>query len=395
MTHTTDPERHLRVALYSHDAQGLGHIRRNLAIAHALRGSGVAVDLLLLTSAPDVAHAGRPAGCDIVSIPALSKDDRGRYRSRHLSVGSEHIIAMRQAVLHAALASFAPDVLIVDKHARGFRGELEPALDAVRHAGGRIVLGLRDVLDDAATAVPEWKEARTARALKNWYDEVWVYGDPLVHDPLTDLKVPGRVNVRYTGYLAHGRPAARAVTTTGGSPYVLAMVGAGGDGAGLARAFARAAMPDGHRGVIVAGPHMPEHDVEEVRRIAAERGDIRVVRSAPDAAALIAGAAALVGMGGYNTVCEALAAATPMLVVPRIAPRREQLVRARALERLGAVDVLDPRELSPAAITAWAAQTVHRTPHAMPELDLSGLARIPDFLADLVGAHRQESRHVA
>jgi len=395
MTHTTDPERHLRVALYSHDAQGLGHIRRNLAIAHALRGSGGAVDLLLLTSAPDVAHAGRPAGCDIVSIPALSKDDRGRYRSRHLSVGSEHIIAMRQAVLHAALASFAPDVLIVDKHARGFRGELEPALDAVRHAGGRIVLGLRDVLDDDATAVPEWKEARTARALKNWYDEVWVYGDPLVHDPLTDLKVPGRVNVRHTGYLAHGRPAARAVTTTGGSPYVLAMVGAGGDGAGLARAFARAAMPDGHRGVIVAGPHMPEHDVEEVRRIAAERGDIRVVRSAPDAAALIAGAAALVGMGGYNTVCEALAAATPMLVVPRIAPRREQLVRARALERLGAVDVLDPRELSPAAITAWAAQTVHRTPHAMPELDLSGLARIPDFLADLVGAHRQESRHVA
>src|SRR5690606_2465296 len=157
MTHTTDPERHLRVALYSHDAQGLGHIRRNLAIAHALRGSGGAVDLLLLTSAPDVAHAGRPAGCDIVSIPALSKDDRGRYRSRHLSVGSEHIIAMRQAVLHAALASFAPDVLIVDKHARGFRGELEPALDAVRHAGGRIVLGLRDVLDDDATAVPEWK----------------------------------------------------------------------------------------------------------------------------------------------------------------------------------------------------------------------------------------------
>jgi predicted glycosyltransferase len=93
MTHTTLPERHLRVALYSHDAQGLGHIRRNLAIAHALRRSGSALDLLLLTSAPEAAYAGRPSGCDIVSIPALAKDERGRYHSRHLSVGSEHLIA--------------------------------------------------------------------------------------------------------------------------------------------------------------------------------------------------------------------------------------------------------------------------------------------------------------
>lgn len=395
MTHTTAPERHLRVALYSHDAQGLGHIRRNLAIAHALRRSGAALDLLLLTSAPEAAHAGRPAGCDIVSIPALTKDEGGRYRSRHLSVGSEHLIAMRQAVLHAALASFAPDVLIVDKHARGFRGELEPALEAVRRAGGLVVLGLRDVLDEASVAVSEWKEARTTRALKNWYDEVWVYGDRRVHDPLTALKVPGRVAVRYTGYLAHGRPAAEEVTTTGGSPYALAMVGAGSDGVGLARAFARAAMPEGHRGVIVAGPHMPDHDVDELQRIAAERPELRVVRSAPDAAALIAGASALVGMGGYNTVCEALAAATPMLVVPRIAPRREQLVRARALEGRGAVDVLDPAELSPDSVTAWIARATRQSAHAMPDLDLSGLSRIPDLLADLVGAHREENRHAA
>jgi predicted glycosyltransferase len=361
-----------------------------------LRRSGSALDLLLLTSAPEAAYAGRPSGCDIVSIPALAKDERGRYHSRHLSVGSEHLIAMRQAVLHAALASFAPDVLIVDKHARGFRGELEPALEAVRQAGGRVVLGLRDVLDDASVTVSEWKESRTTRALRNWYDEVWVYGDRRVHDPLEGIKVPGRVNVRYAGYLAHGRHGIEVVTPISGSPYVLAMVGAGSDGAHLARAFARAAMPEGHRGVIVSGPHMPEHDVDELRRLASGRPELRIVRSAHDAAALISGAAALVGMGGYNTVCEALAAATPMLVVPRIAPRREQLVRARALEARGAVDVLDPRALSSETVAAWAARaTTAHAARAVSDLDLSGLARIPDFLADLVGTHRQESRHAA
>ncbi|WP_156761735.1 glycosyltransferase family protein [Microbacterium karelineae] len=395
MTQTANSERRPRVALYSHDAQGLGHIRRNLAIAHALRGGGRDLDQLLLTSAPDVAHAGRPDGCDIVSLPALAKDPAGRYGARHLSVGADQLVAMRSAVLHATLAAFAPDVLIVDKHPRGFRGELEPALAAVRAGGGRVVLGLRDVLDDATTAAREWKDARAAKALRAWYDEVWVYGDPRVHDPIADLDVPRRVRVRHTGYLAHGRPAARIRTRVGAGPYALAMVGAGEDGSDLARAFATAAMPAGHRGVVVAGPHMSADAVADLRRIAAARDDLQVVRSAPDAAGLIAGAAALVGMGGYNTVCEALAAATPMLVVPRIEPRREQLLRAEALARHDAVDVLMPDDLAPGRVGDWLASAVSRRERTGAPIDLAGLSRIPDLLADLVGADTLETRHVA
>ena len=48
---------------------------------------------------------------------------------------------------------------------------------------------------------------------------------------------------------------------------------------------------------------------------------------------LIAGAKAVVAMGGYNTYCEILSFDKPALIVPRVEPREEQLIRARARSR--------------------------------------------------------------
>ena len=58
-------------------------------------------------------------------------------------------------------------------------------------------------------------------------------------------------------------------------------------------------------------------------------------------------------MGGYNTVSEVLSYRTPALVVPRVAPRLEQLVRATRLRDLGLVDLLLPTDLTPLAIAPW------------------------------------------
>ncbi|HLT83667.1 MAG TPA: glycosyltransferase [Phototrophicaceae bacterium] len=384
--------RGLRIALYSHDALGLGHVRRNLAIARALGALEPAPDILLLTGAPEAVTAHRPAHCDLVSLPALAKDANGVYAARHLSVDQPHIRHMRRSILTAALSSFRPDVLVVDKHPRGFLGELEPALERLRAAGTRIVLGLRDVLDDAVTSRREWDADRSAEALRRWYDRVWVYGDPAVHDLAAELDLPAARTV-HTGYLAAGRGPVEQVTEVE-TPYVLAMVGGGADGAHLAEAFARSAMPAGHHGVLVTGPQMPADDVRRVADIAAHRGDLTVRTYVDDAEALIAGSSALVSMGGYNTVCEALALDARMLVVPRVTPRREQLVRARLLTAAGRLDHLVPDELSPAALERWlAAAVAGPRPAATTAVDLDGLTRLPRLLAGLVSP--KEKSHVA
>ena len=57
---------------------------------------------------------------------------------------------------------------------------------------------------------------------------------------------------------------------------------------------------------------------------------------------LIAGAKAVVAMGGYNTYCEILSFDKPALIVPRVQPREEQLIRARRAAELGLVEMLLP-----------------------------------------------------
>ena len=57
-------------------------------------------------------------------------------------------------------------------------------------------------------------------------------------------------------------------------------------------------------------------------------------------------------MGGYNTLVEAAAAATPVVCVPRVRPRTEQLIRARAFERAGLLRVVEPGDATPARLKA-------------------------------------------
>ena len=65
-----------RVALYSHDTMGLGHMRRNLLIAGALAAGPTPAVILLIAGAREVHACGVPAGVDCLSLPALWKEDR-------------------------------------------------------------------------------------------------------------------------------------------------------------------------------------------------------------------------------------------------------------------------------------------------------------------------------
>jgi predicted glycosyltransferase len=54
----------------------------------------------------------------------------------------------------------------------------------------------------------------------------------------------------------------------------------------------------------------------------------------------MARAMGVVCMGGYNTFCEVLSFDKPALVIPRTAPRKEQLIRATRTEELGLIRML-------------------------------------------------------
>lgn len=364
-----------RIALYSHDTLGFGHFRRNLMLAKKLRALPSKPDVMLVAGTYEVGAFDIPDGIEVLTLPAYAKHADGRYTARRLNMELCELRALREAILAATLKRFAPDLLIVDNVPLGAQGELEGPLRKLRKRGKtRLVLGCRDILDDPATVRRQWLRQRHVETINTYFDAVWAYGDPAVYDVFKDCDLTGiTAEIVHTGYLLKDWPA-QVAPSGGEAPLVLCTVGGGRDGLDLCKAFAAAELPAGHRGIIVPGTQMDADALARIRQIAAGNRGMQVVPFVPDLMPLMAAARRIVAMGGYNTTCEILALKKPALIVPRVAPRTEQLIRARALSDRGLVDICHPRGLSPTALSEWMARPIPRA--ASHGIRTDGLASV-------------------
>lgn len=374
-----------RVLLYSHDTFGLGHLRRSRTIAQALTQVDPALSALILTGSPIAGRFDFPSRVDHVRLPGVVKLPNGDYASHNLGLPIEETVALRQALIDAAAGAFGPGMLIVDKEAWGFRNELAGTLASARRAGARIVLGIRDVLDEAGALAEEWARKGHVEAIERYFDEIWVYGLPQVHHPLAGLGLSERAMARvvYTGYLRREIPEPSADPASD-EPYICVTTGGGGDGARLIDWVLSAYEHDptlAPRAVLVYGPFMAaEHRADFDARAEALGGRITAMRFASHLERLMADSVGIIAMGGYNTFCEILSVDRPAIIAPRTHPRREQLIRATAAEALGLVRMLhEPRDGAHPAVMATAirALATQRRPSAVeiPGL-LSGLDTI-------------------
>ena len=388
-----------RIALYSHDTVGLGHLRRNLLLAQILSSPPVEASILLIAGAAEANLFPRPRGVDCLTLPALSKEAAG-YESRSLVVSLHELIRLRAQIIRAAMKSFAPDVLIVDKVPRGIIGELNPTLQYLRGRGRTtMILGLRDVLDEPECVRREWAALRSDDAIRQYYDAIWVYGDPTVYDVAAEYRLPADVakKLHYTGYLDR-RGSGEESADDGsrcpaglapGSPYVLCTVGGGQDGAALARSFVRAELPDGWHGVLLSGPFMPESELRWLRGSCSRNPRLHLVELTADPTALLANAQRVIAMGGYNTVSELVAHQKHALVVPRVKPRSEQLIRAERFAARGLLDLCHPDRLTPGALTEWMSSQRPSVPRG--RIDLRGTERVRDLLIELLSREAEKT----
>jgi predicted glycosyltransferase len=388
----------IRLLFYSHDTFGLGHFRRSLTIANHLRRHLPEASVLIMTGLEAAYVFETPAGVDFVKLPAVKKVGPDTYRSRHLHISFNRVRRLRENLIKAVAKSFDPHMLVVDNVPRGVDGELLPTLDFLRthRPRTRIVLTLRDVLDIPEEIVPQWREWDVYSILERCYDEIWVAGWQDLFDPTRLYEFPATVvdKTQFCGYIVQraSREAAAAIRQElrlNGERLSVVSTGGGGDGFALLRAYADAAGTLGREGVksvVCLGPDMPPQQRSDLKQRLLPLSDrVLLFDFRPDLVSFLPHAAVTVSMAGYNTVAEVLVHGKPAVVVPRVFPRREQWLRAHALEERGLLRTIDPEQLSPAAlIEAMSAELTSGTP-ATPPIDFGGLRRITSHAQRLLG----------
>ncbi|HXJ73386.1 MAG TPA: glycosyltransferase, partial [Candidatus Dormibacteraeota bacterium] len=327
----------------------------------------------LATSVDDVAGLGLPPNVDTLKLPGLRKIANGDYSARRLGIPKGQLRLFRSAVLQAAVDAFKPDVLLVDKHPFGAKGELLSAINTAKSNGARLVLGLRDVLDDPATVASEWERERLFERLPEYFNLVLVYGDRSVSNPLMDCPLPPVMadRIHYCGYVVgpagcascHDHCLQLSDLERLPRPTVLCTVGGGEDGSFLLKAFFAAANTATWNSVAVGGPLLPDSEARVLRQMATRAG-VRFRFYLPCLSRLFSRIDALVCMGGYNTLLEAVSRGVPVVCVPRTAPRSEQLIRARAFAKIDLLTLILPDDLRPERLAAEVTAAVQKPrPH--------------------------------
>ena len=377
--------------LYSHDALGLGHVRRMLAIAGSALAGRPDLSALLLTCSPQVDALPLPPGLDYIKLPSARKLTAHQYVPRTLRVDPARLTELRAALIADTARHYRPNLVLVDKSPLGLMGELAPALEELRSPGAaapRLVLGWRDILDAPARIRAEWKAKGTLETIERWYDELWIYGDPEVFDARIEYALPARIaeRTRFTGYLAprvERAAVTRARAQMQDEPFALVTAGGGEDGDALLTTWVEAVRsgvaPRHLRTLLVTGPFLSADAFDRLR--ASAPPSVTVVPFVSQLEAFVAAADLVVGMAGYNTVCEILGAGRPAVLIPRASQRDEQRLRASRLAARGVVETVEPEQLSARAVAEAAARALERGPRpveaaAPGELALAGLQQV-------------------
>lgn len=384
-----------RVLFYSHDGTGLGHLRITLGVASAYARLRPQDSLLLLTGSLQAGAFEVPANLDYVKLPAMPKRDL--YASLPPTEGftgsHNSTIRFRAAVALATIQAFDPQLVVVDHAPGGLFQELAPAIEYLRWGERRpcFALLMRDITFGPEQTRSIWSNEAVYPLLNEVYDQILVYGDRRVFDPIAAYAMSESAAQRtsFCGYLAPTPPRrspemVRQELGAGSLPLVAVSTGGGADGGPLLRAYLtglRERIGPPLFSYVVAGPLLPESEWAELTALSSDLPNVQLVPFDADYAAAVRAADVVVSMGGYNSVAEAIYFGKRPVVVPRLPGAEEQVLRAEGFRQLGLARVVKPETLEAATLWAAIAETLHDGSSPTQSLPFDGLEQIAAALA--------------
>jgi predicted glycosyltransferase len=379
-----------KLLFYCQHALGIGHLVRALALA---RGLAAQFEVIFLNGGlmpPGLSISKKEV--EIINLPPLGFDPEMRLSSRDPRYSVEQAQELRRQLIICAFEALRPQAILIELFPFGrkqFTGELLPLLERARASNPRtaIACSLRDILVSRGQSHDELAAARA----NQYFDAVLVHADPRFarleesFHPSTPLRIP----VFYTGFVS-GNQDYESPPPSPREPRIVVSAGGGIVGEPLLRnaVLAYDTIRE-HRPVemkVIAGPFLPEESWKALQQISYGKPGLSLHRSVPDLPSELRRAAASVSQCGYNTALEVLNSRVPALVVPYATEEEdEQMNRARRLERLGAIHVLDPAQLTPQRLGSAILSLFEFQPRAL-DLDMNGPANSTRILRQLTNA---------
>src|SRR6185503_1681738 len=334
----------LRIAIYSQDGFGLGHMQRTCSIAWEIYRLRPEASILTFSDSQLGQFFPISPHHDYIKLPSIAKDSPGKWQATHLSMSFPEILHLRKQLISHVLLNYAPDIFLVDHMPHGAMGELLPALEAIKHSRihTQVVLGLRDILDSPEVTIKRWHVEGAYEAIERYYSRILVFGMQNVYDVVKKYHIPegDASKVFYCGYVTNLSTASHALNIRdrylADKPMdvrlIVVMAGGGADAypmmSTLIDALPKVLEDHSCVVVVITGPFMPPELIADLNRRAMQL-PIQMMESVNDSLSYISAADLVIAMAGYNTSVEILRMKKPAILIPRAGPSAEQRTRAR------------------------------------------------------------------
>lgn len=403
----------MKFLIYSHDTFGLGNIRRILAIGSALKESYPDSSTLIISGSPMLQGFRIPAEMDYIKLPCLKRSEAGNLHVRTLDMELAATVKLRSEIIRTAVENFSPDVLLVDKKPAGVAGELIAGLRHMKvySPAAKIVLILRDIMDRPEVTVEAWKRQSFYEALELYYDRAVVLGDPRIFDAAEEYQIPRflRDRVTFCGYIRktpagqHRERIRQDLGIGSRQKLVLITTGGGEDGFHIIETYLQGlsqfGRPDAQT-LIITGPELNPENRTRLQSLAQPSRNVRMIEFTDDMIGYMQAADVVVSMAGYNTVSELLSLNKRAILVPRVQPVQEQLVRAERFASRGLFRMIHPPEMTPELLLQAVNTELSQSTRPLDiesAVDLNGLQNLTHLMSTLIppaGYQQQTACHV-
>ena len=372
-----------KILFYCQHSLGMGHLVRSFALAEKLSEK---FSIIFLNGGRLPEKLQIPERIEIINLPPLGFDDKNQLISLDENRTVEECQTIREKLILDVFTKEKPSAIIIELFPFGrkkFQNELLPLLKTAK-GKAKMLCSLRDILVGQRRDQAKHEE-RAVTTANEFFDGILVHSDKdfarleETFQPATPLQVP----VFYTGFVAKNDALDFSAKSEN---QVIVSAGGGLVGESLLQTAIEAKdhLSENVQLKLITGAFLPEESFARLQTLVNHKSSIELIRFVPNLAQEMANSAVSVSQCGYNTAIDILRSSVPSVVVPFADNGDdEQMKRARRLEKMGVLQVLEKSELSPQNLANVIQKAFEFSPKSS-SLDLKGGENSVRIIEDLL-----------